>query len=462
MFGGDRPMAAESSTQDQGPTPAERLLDRQRGGWRRGERVAVEALLRDHPTVTDDREGLLALVWNEVELRAARGEAPQLDEYQKRFPALTDDLRRRWESGRTLGMSRAFDAGATLEGGSGAPIIPSPTPPVLPAIAGYEIRRELGKGGMGVVYEAWQPSLNRVVALKMILGGFADEEARSRILTEAHAIAALQHPNVVQVFEVGEHGGAPFFSLEFCSGGSLEGRLKASPLPPAEAARLVETLARAVHHAHEKGVIHRDLKPANVLLTADGTPKVTDFGLARKLDEAGRTQTGAVMGTPSYMAPEQAAGKGKEVGPAADVYALGAILYECLTGRPPFKAAVMLDTLVQVRNDDPVPPRQLQPKTPRDLETVCLKCLQKDSGKRLRQPRRPLRRTCGAFRRASRLRRGRWGDWNGRSSGCAGGRPWRPSWRCSWRRCWRGRASRPTSPWTRDNGKGTRRTPWPS
>jgi hypothetical protein len=176
--------------------------------------------------------------------------------------------------------------------------------------------------------------------------------------------------------------GRPFFSLEFCGGGSLEKKLGGVPLPPQEAARLAETLVRAMHAAHQAGVVHRDLKPANVLLAKDGTPKITDFGLAKKLDEAGQTATGAVMGTPSYMAPEQADGKSKKIGPLTDVYALGAILYELLTGRPPFRAATPLDTILQVVSDEPVSPRQLQPKTPRDLETICLKCLQKEPGNR--------------------------------------------------------------------------------
>ncbi len=250
-------------------------------------------------------------------------------------------------------------------------------------IPGYEILGELGRGGMGVVYQARQAGLDRLVALKMILSGaHAGPEDLARFRAEAEAVARLQHPNIVQVFEVGQHDGKPFFSMEFCRGGGLDRKLDGTPLPPKEAARLVEILARAVHAAHQQNVIHRDLKPANVLLTADGTPKITDFGLAKKLDEAGRTQTGAVIGTPSYMAPEQAGGKGKLIGPATDVYALGAILYELLTGRPPFKASSALDTVLLVLADDPIPPRQLQPKTQRDLETICLKCLQKDPRKR--------------------------------------------------------------------------------
>jgi WD40 repeat protein/tRNA A-37 threonylcarbamoyl transferase component Bud32 len=250
-------------------------------------------------------------------------------------------------------------------------------------VPGYEILGELGRGGMGVVYQARHQKLNRLVALKMILAGsHAAAADLTRFQTEAEAIARLQHPNIVQVYEVGEHEGKPFFALEFCGGGSLEKKLGGTPLPPKEAATLVETLARAMQAAHEKGVIHRDLKPANVLLAEDGTPKITDFGLAKKLDEAGQTQSGAILGTPSYMAPEQTGGKSTAIGPAADVYALGAILYECLTGRPPFKAATALDTILQVVSDEPVPPSQLQTRTPRDLETICLKCLHKEAHKR--------------------------------------------------------------------------------
>jgi serine/threonine-protein kinase len=250
-------------------------------------------------------------------------------------------------------------------------------------LPGYEILGELGRGGMGVVYKAWQVRLKRVVALKMILAGaHASGADLARFRAEAEGIARLQHPNIVQVYEVGEHEGRPFFSLEFCGGGSLGRKLNGKPLPPDEAATLTETLARAVQAAHDKHIIHRDLKPANVLLTEDGTPKVTDFGLAKRLDEAGQTQSGTVVGTPSYMAPEQAAGKGKAIGPAADVYALGAVLYECLTGRPPFIAATALDTLLQVIADDPVPPRRLNARVPRDLETICLKCLHKEPRKR--------------------------------------------------------------------------------
>ncbi len=270
----------------------------------------------------------------------------------------------------------------------------SDTPPTaeLPAegeaidtatVPGYKVLGLLGRGAMGVVYKARQIKLNRIVALKMILaGGHAGEDDLIRFHTEAESIARLQHPNIVQIHEVGEHGGLPYFSLEFCPGGSLDQKLNGTPLPPMEAAAVVEQLARGMEAAHRKGVVHRDLKPANVLLAEDGTPKITDFGLAKKLDETGQTQMGVIMGTPSYMAPEQAGGRSKESTEASDTYALGAILYECLTGRPPFKAATPLDTILQVVSDEPAPPRQLNPLVPADVQTICLKCLRKEPARR--------------------------------------------------------------------------------
>ena len=256
--------------------------------------------------------------------------------------------------------------------------VPAEGVPLAPP--GYEILGELGRGGMGIVYRARQIGLNRVVALKMILdGAHAGPAQLTRFRAEAEAVARLRHANIVQIHEVGACGGRPFFSLEYVEGGSLDRTIRGMPLLPREAAALVEKLAQAMHAVHQQGIVHRDLKPANVLLTADGTPKITDFGLAKDLgDESGRTASGVVMGTPSYMAPEQAAGKIKEIGPLSDVYALGAILYELLTGRPPFKGATVMETLLQVMRDEPVPPSRLVAKVPADLETICLKCLAKE------------------------------------------------------------------------------------
>ena len=277
-------------------------------------------------------------------------------------------------------------------------------PSLTPRTQGdYQIVREVGRGGMGVVYEAQDPRLGRRVALKMIKAGdLAGPEDVLRFQAEARAIANLQHPGIVQIYEVGEHDGRPFLALEFVDGISLETRISQAPLPPTFAAGLVQTLAHAIHYAHTQQIVHRDLKPANILLSLNrvppespgsalsgGTrfndiahPKVTDFGLAKRLDGAGQTHTGAVLGTPSYMAPEQATGNSAAIGPATDVYALGAILYEAITGRPPFKAATALETLDQVKRTEPVSPRRLQPQTPLDLETICLKCLHKEPERR--------------------------------------------------------------------------------
>jgi WD40 repeat protein len=252
-------------------------------------------------------------------------------------------------------------------------------------LPGYEILEELGRGGMGVVYKARQIGLNRLVALKMILAGAgASGQARARFHIEAQAAGRLQHPHIVQIHDIGKHRGQPYFSLELVEGGTLAQKLAGQPQPANDAARLVETLARAVHHAHQQGIIHRDLKPANILLCADGIPKISDFGLAKCLeDDSSQTRTGTIVGTPSFMAPEQANGKKESaVGPAADIYALGVILYEMLTGRPPFYARTPLETLDLVRTQEPVPPRRLQPATPRDLETICLQCLAKEPHKR--------------------------------------------------------------------------------
>jgi len=260
------------------------------------------------------------------------------------------------------------------------PVAPPPWPGAGPP--GYEIVRKLGEGGMGVVFLARQAGFGRLVALKMLrAGGQATERDRRRFRTEAEAIGRLTHPGIVQVHEVGEHDGEPFFSMEFCPGGSLRDRLHDHPLSPPDAAGIVRALAEAIAVAHKAGVLHRDLKPANVLLTEAGGAKIADFGLARKLDDAGQTAPGAILGTPSYMAPEQARGDA-DLTAAVDVYALGAVLYECLTGRPPFRAATAWETVGQVMSGEVVSPRQLNGKVPRDLETVCLRALHKEPARR--------------------------------------------------------------------------------
>jgi tetratricopeptide (TPR) repeat protein/tRNA A-37 threonylcarbamoyl transferase component Bud32 len=250
----------------------------------------------------------------------------------------------------------------------------------LPVVPGYEVEAVLGLGGMGVVFRARHLKLNRVVAMKMALAGaYAGSRERERFQREAEAVAVLRHPNVVQVHDVGDSDGRPYFTMEYVEGGSLAQKLAGIPLPAREAATLLAVLAGAVHAAHQSGIVHRDLKPANVLLTADGVPKITDFGLARRVGgEAGLTRTGTAMGTPSYMAPEQARGKPDAVGPATDIYSLGAILYELLAGRPPFRAETGAETVYQMLSQDAVPPSRLNGKVPRDLETICLKCLHKE------------------------------------------------------------------------------------
>jgi eukaryotic-like serine/threonine-protein kinase len=277
------------------------------------------------------------------------------------------------------------------------------------SVPGYDILEELGRGGMGVVYKARHRRLQRLVALKMVLAGaHVGQVGLARFRAEAEAVAKLLHSNIVQIYETGEHEGRPYFSLEYVDGGSLDQRIRESPTSPRAAAQLVETLARTMDVAHQRGIVHRDLKPANILLAEIGSqsslvrgrdldssslpsnhwsrntiPKIADFGLAKRVDgDSSQTQSGTILGTPSYMAPEQAGGKNREIGPAADIYSLGAILYELLVGRPPFKAGNPIDTVRQVIEQEPVPPRQLEPRVPHDLQTICLKCLEKDPSHR--------------------------------------------------------------------------------
>ncbi|MBM79222.1 MAG: hypothetical protein CMJ78_01355, partial [Planctomycetaceae bacterium] len=248
----------------------------------------------------------------------------------------------------------------------------------------YELLQEIARGGMGVVYKARQSRLNRTVALKMILSGqLASQDDVQRFYIEAEAAASLEHPGIVPIYEIGEHEGQHFFSMGFIDGAGLDVQVKDGPMPPREAAAITQQVCEAIAYAHSQNVIHRDLKPANVLIDGTGQAKVTDFGLAKKTDaDSGLTGTGQILGTPGYMPPEQASGETDTIGPAADIYSLGAILYALLTGRPPFQSANVMDTLVAVLEQEPVSPRQLNPALDQDLETICLKCLEKDAGRR--------------------------------------------------------------------------------
>ena len=299
-------------------------------------------------------------------------------------PELLPEVRRRWQ--QMLIVEAELDAlfPAAGPGPAAGTSAPSHASADSLRIPGYEVEALLGRGGMGLVYRARHLRLNRLVALKMMLAGsYAGPHERARFQREAEAVAGLRHANIVQIYDVGDHDGCPYFTMELLEGGSLAQALAGTPQPARQAAALLTTLAEAVQAAHQAGIVHRDLKPANILLTAERNPKVADFGLARHFDgEPSLTLSGARVGTPSYMAPEQVFGKAGAVGPAADVYALGAVLYEMLTGRPPFRGETAAETERQVLNDEPVPPSRLNPKVPRDLETICLKCLSKEPGRR--------------------------------------------------------------------------------
>ena len=318
------------------------------------------------------------LILLDMEYRRSKGFPDHLEHYVTQFP----ELDRAWlrnaaaDNDKTaLFTPKAGGAGKPQEGCLAAGTVVSDE---------YEILEQIGRGGMGVVYKARQAALNRLVVIKMILAGeHAGESARQRFRVEAEAAARLEHEGIVRVYGFGSQAGLPYLVMEFVEGGSLKDRMDGVPWPSRQAGWLVERLARIIQSAHEKHIVHRDLKPANVLLTPQDQVKITDFGLARLLDESSAlTQTGEVLGTPSYMAPEQARGLSKGAAEAVDVYALGAILYELLTGRPPFRGTTTGDTLLQVMADKPVPPRLLNSKIERDLETVCLKCLEKDPDQR--------------------------------------------------------------------------------
>jgi serine/threonine protein kinase len=377
--------------------PPEDLLDaalaEQRRNWLSGKRTPAAEHLRQYPGLAAEPAHAAELVYHEFTLREELGESPDWADYLRQFARYADALR----------LLRQADE-----------LVEQMLPPVDPIrpgpehVAGYELLEEIGRGGMAVVYKARQRGLDRDVALKMIRAGDCpDEEERRRFRTEAQTVARLRHPNIVQIYEAGESGGQPFLALEFVAGQSLARRLTGTPLPVGEAASLVEVLAQAIDYAHGQGIVHRDLKPANILLqtkeeggrmkeesiqpASDSSfilhpssfvPKITDFGLAKRLGTGTNTSTGTVLGTPSYMAPEQAKGLTAAIDRRIDVYGLGAILYELLVGRPPFRADSPLQTLRQVLDAEPARPRLLNPAVPRDLETVCLKCLEKEPARR--------------------------------------------------------------------------------
>lgn len=370
-------MTFDSQSDDPGQRQlrqAAAALDR---ALRSGRAARAEEWLRSCPAVASDDDLAIELIYGEYVSRESMGETPSAQEYYDRFPAHASRL------------SRLFDVDALLaEGGAPSDATPAPgvdTLPQSPAaiaparrIGPFELIEKLGGGGMGVVYRARQDRPSREVALKLLRAG-ADAHASElfRFRREAEAASRLQHPNIVTVYSVGEHEGQPYLAMELVTGGDLRSRLNGRPMSPGDAARLVQTLALAIAAAHEAGVVHRDLKPANVLMTEAG-PKIADFGLAAVTDaEPGLTRSGQALGTLSYMAPEQAAGATGPARPAVDVYSLGAILYECLTGRPPFVADTESALLKLIAEADPVSPRRLAPHVPIDLETVALKCLAK-------------------------------------------------------------------------------------
>jgi serine/threonine-protein kinase len=331
------------------------------------------------PKKSDASDQRLLRALEELAREAQRGRQPDLEKTLRENPEIAAELKSLWgavlvteEMARSQRAMDTTSVSSSEEITTGDAILP-------PSFGDYEIFEELGRGGVGVVYKARQRSLGRIVALKMLLrGDLASSSDTARFRSEAESAARLDHPNIVPVYEVGTQDGHPYFTMRYIEGTTLARRLASGPLPPREAARLLVPVCRAIHHAHQQGVLHRDLKPSNILIDRQDVPHVSDFGLAKRI-EGGRslTQSGAIVGTPSYMAPEQAAGGRGQIGPCCDVYGLGAILYQMLTGRPPFQAASPVDTVLSVLGEDPLPPRLLNPKVDRDLEMIALKCLQK-------------------------------------------------------------------------------------
>ena len=376
----------------------DRLCNDQVKRWRAGQRIPAESYLALHPSLQESGESAVELIYGEFLLREELGESPQLEEFHWRFPRFAARLQKQLDlHGALLSLDSTPETLLGTDAADGDPDMPGDPGPKRFIAPGFTVLGELGRGGMGAVYKAWQVRLKRVVAVKVIRAdAYADSGAAARFQAEAEAAARLQHPNIVPVFEVGEHEGMGYLVLEYEAGGGLDRRLAGLLQDPNDSACMIETLARAIHYAHQNGIVHRDLKPANVLLTEDGIPKISDFGLAKLLERDDRlTQVGDILGTPSYMAPEQIRGSSDGITPATDVYALGAILYEMLTGRPPFKGTTPLSTMEQVSSIEPLSPAKLQRHTPRDLDIICLKCLQKE----------PRRRYATALELADDLRR---------------------------------------------------------
>ncbi|MGZ3335354.1 MAG: WD40 repeat domain-containing serine/threonine protein kinase [Isosphaeraceae bacterium] len=353
-----------------------------RARLRAGESARVEELLEIHPLLARNDEAVLELIHAEVSTRNDMGQRPTLEEWEERFPRLLPRME------QIVSLRSVFDSEmptlSDSSAGTADPLASVQAPDGRLRIGNYQILQEIGRGGMGVVYKARQANLSRIVALKMILAGeHAGLRERARLRNEAQAAAQLMHPNVVQIFEIGEHEGLPFLAMEYVAGGNLTRTLRAMPQAFRWSARLTETMARAIHVAHLRGIVHRDLNPSNILIALDGTPKISDFGLAKFLvDDKGLSLSGVILGTPSYMAPEQVSGNGQTIGPGTDVYALGALLYEMLTGAAPFRGFTPMETLCQVMDAELVPPSRLRHGVPEDLETICLKCLDRDPARR--------------------------------------------------------------------------------
>lgn len=358
---------------------AERARDDQERRWRLGDKRRCEEYLSEDAGFAVDADSAVYLIYSEFLLREELGEQPRPAEYRDRFPQYGTQLERLFEVHAAIEGFVPQNAASPL----GTAVRQSSAEPAHEHEDDYELLEELGRGEMGTVYRARQRRLGRLVALKLLAERFEGRGQRSRFQDECHAIGRLSHPNIVQVFDSGEWRGRPYLALELVDGPTLAGEMKRRPFSPREAARLLATLARAIDYAHGQGIVHRDLKPANILFAQDGTPKIADFGLAKLLDtDASHTQTGAILGTPAYMAPEQALGQVSRIGPTTDVHALGAILYEFLFGGPPFQADTSWATILSVVSQDATLPVQAGRHLPADLQAICLRCLEKDPAAR--------------------------------------------------------------------------------